>query len=206
VRLRGGGGTLTGKSASLTLYVDNRTSHPVKVLLRLKPGSGQVTFTNDLTVIVPARQLLPVSVPTRSLAGGNVQVEARLFTVAGGQVGAPLTFVLKVRPNWETVGMIVVGSVLGLLFVLGLLRGIRRGGRRGRIHPDNVPDVDDQASKRADAVPDQTPEAVGDRGADPGIGSTDGLSRPDPDSAERSAESPSQSDTTRSPVMPRETR
>lgn len=195
VQLRGGGGTLTGKSASLPLYVDNRTPYPVKVRLQLKPGSGQVAFANDLTVTVPPRQLLlPVQVPTRSLANGNVQVEARLLTDEGGEVGNPLVFTVKVRPSWETVGMIVVGSVLGLLFVLGLLRSVRRGRRRTRVHPDNVPDVDDLASERADAVP-----AGG--GSDPGIGSTGGSSPPEPESVEPSAESGA----TRT-AMPRETR
>jgi hypothetical protein len=188
VRLQGGGTKLfTAKSANIPLTVDNSTPYTVRLLVRLKPSSGQLSFPGDVTVTAPANQRTIVLVPTRAVANGNVKVEAKLLTAAGGQLGSSLTFTVRVRPSWETRGMIVAGVVLGLLLVFGLLRGIRRD--RARVPPDAVPDVDEQASQRADSPVPGVPGVPGGRAS--GLRSTDGSSTPEE---------------TRDPAMPRETR
>jgi Family of unknown function (DUF6049) len=144
----------TARKAPIQVTVENDTNYPVQVIVRLKPQSGQLTFEPHKVFTAPPNQQTTVPINARAIANGNVVVEAVLLSQDGKALGASHTFIVRVRPNWESRGMVVVGGFLGVLFIVGLLRGIRR--RRPRVPPEAVPDVDDQAARRADqAAADQ---------------------------------------------------
>jgi hypothetical protein len=42
-----------------------------------------------------------------------------------------VTVPVRVRADWETRGILVIGAVLAAVLVAGLVRTIRQGGRRG---------------------------------------------------------------------------
>jgi hypothetical protein len=138
----------TARSAPIQMTVDNDTIYPVTVMVRLKPQSGQLTFATTKLFTAPPKQQTPTLIQARAIANGNVVVEGVLLTKTGKALGPSHTFIVRVRPNWESRGMIIAGGFLGLLFIIGLLRGIRR--RRPRVPPEAVPDVDDLATRRAD--------------------------------------------------------
>jgi hypothetical protein len=168
--------TLTARSARIPLYVDNATAYPVRVTVKLVPKSGQLAFVGTVTVDAPPKARSPVYVPARAIANGNVTVEGKLLTTRGQALGQSQEFTVRVRPNWETKGMIVAAVVLGLLLVLGLLRGIRRD--RARVPIDTVPDVDDLATRRAagpagDPDGDRADETAGDPSGEDGDPSPD---------------------------------
>jgi hypothetical protein len=82
--------------------------------------------------------------------------------------------VVRVRREWETRGIIGIGTLLALLLAVGLLRGVRRD--RTRVRPEDVPDVDDLASAtgdRAAARRDAIEEAAREDGPGPAPTATD---------------------------------
>jgi hypothetical protein len=154
----------TARKSPIPVTVINRTDYPIRVVVRFKPETGQLAFDKSQPVKVAANTNTQVFPQARALASGNVVVEAKLMTVAGVALGPGQTFTVKVRPEWEGRGMIVIGSILGLMLVIGLLRGIRRNRTRVRIPIEAVPDVDEQATQRA-GLDGGSPDAGGSGGS-----------------------------------------
>jgi hypothetical protein len=187
--------------ASLPVYVANGTPYPVQVVVTLRPKSGGLVIDRPVEVqLDPNTRRQQVLVPTRALASGDVQIAASVRTPGGQVIGSERDLVIRVRREWETRGIIGVGTLLALLLAVGLLRGVRRD--RTRVRPEDVPDVDDLASAagdRAAARRDAIEEAARDEGGattvpatdsdetDPGDGSApeggSGRAVPSPDSA-----------------------
>ena len=135
--------------AALPVYVANRTPYPVNVVVSLRPRSGSVVVEKPVAVTLePQTRRQQVLVPMRALASGDVQITASLRTPAGQLIGTERAIVVRVRREWETRGIIVVGTLLAILLAVGLLRGVRRD--RTRVRPEDVPDVDDLASAAGD--------------------------------------------------------
>ena len=143
----------TARKSPIPVTVVNTTPYPVTVLVRLRPQTGQLAFDKPIPVTVAANTRTPVLPLARAVASGNVVVEAKLLTVDGVALGPGKTFTVKVRPEWEGWGLIVIGSILGLMLILGLLRGIRRNRTRVRIPIEAVPDVDEIATQKAGLEP-----------------------------------------------------
>jgi hypothetical protein len=147
--LSGGSYFTTARSPQIPLTVNNETDYPVHVIVRLRPQSAQLRILKQIVQDVPAHSRTPVLVPTRSIANGDVVVEGKLLSSTNLALGPSIDFSVRMRPNWESRGMVGAVSVLGLLLVVGLLRSFRRR-RRPRVPLDTVPDVDELATQRAD--------------------------------------------------------
>jgi hypothetical protein len=186
--------------ASLPVYVANGTPYPVHVVVTLRPKSGGLVIERPVDVeLDPNTRRQQVLVPTKALASGDVQIAASVRTPGGQVIGTERELVVRVRREWETRGIIGVGTLLAVLLAVGLMRGVRRD--RTRVRPEDVPDVDDLASAavdRASARRDAIEEAARERdtgGATPAPATegdgTDGSSQdgqsgravPSPDSA-----------------------
>jgi len=139
----------TARKNKIPVTVINGTDYTIKVVVRLKPLSGQLKFDKTETVTVEPHKNTPVQLEAQALANGDVVVEGRLLTTAGVPLGPGTRFTVRVRPDWESKGMIIIGSLLGLLLVIGLLRGLRRNRNRTRIPIEAVPDIDELATLRA---------------------------------------------------------
>lgn len=144
------------RETKIPVTVTNDTDYEVTVKVRLRPQSGQLTFDKTQDVTVKAHSSLPVLMEAKARASGNVVVEGKLLTVAGAALGPGKSFTIKVQPNWESWGMIVIGSIVGLLLVIGLLRSLRRNRNRPRVPIEEVPDVDETATRRAAAENEST--------------------------------------------------
>jgi hypothetical protein len=139
----------TARKNRIPVTVINGTDYTIKVVVRLKPLSGQLKFDKTETVTVEPHKNIPVQMEAQALANGDVVVEGRLLTTTGLALGPGTRFTVRVRPDWESKGMIIIGSLLGLLLVIGLLRGLRRNRTRTRIPIEAVPDIDELATLRA---------------------------------------------------------
>jgi hypothetical protein len=140
----------TARKTKFPIIVVNETDYAVKVSVRLKPQTGQLSFASADAIRVEPQGSATVLLEAQAVSSGDVVVEGKLLSTGGSAVGPGVTFTIHVRPNWESWGMIVIGSLLGFLLVIGLLRGLRRNRSRARVPIEAVPDVDEQATRRAD--------------------------------------------------------
>jgi putative peptidoglycan lipid II flippase len=133
---------LLAKEGSLPITVRNTLLYAVHVRLVLIPRTGQLDIPEAYTVFLQAGTSQQVPVKVRAVANGDVSVVPSFRTPDGKtQLYQAPDIQVRVRPDWEGRGVVVVALLLGLLLAVGLFRGARRG--RPRIPPEAVPDPDD---------------------------------------------------------------
>ena len=157
VRLGTSNYLFTARENRIPVTVLNKTNYRIHVIVRLKPRSGQLTFGGNEAVTVEPGKSSQVRVEAHAVASGNVVVEGKLLSSTGVALGPAVNFTVRVRPDWERWGMIVIGSLLGFLLVIGLLRGLRRNRTRNRVPIEAVPDVDELATQRAAEANEEKP-------------------------------------------------
>ncbi|RLP68619.1 hypothetical protein D9V30_10135 [Mycetocola reblochoni] len=113
--------------ASLPFTVRNDLAYPVTITLSATPDNPRLTVDPETTTTIAAgaHSSLPLGVKAR-LGNGDVVLSVQLSTESGVAVGEPTEVMLNVRADWEGIGILVLGSLVGLLFVGGLIRTVRR--------------------------------------------------------------------------------
>nr|WP_269327043.1 DUF6049 family protein [Kineosporia mesophila] len=143
----------TARSALIPVTVDNKTDFDLRVSVSFSAGSGQLKIDRQpdpVTILAGHRQSFRVE--ATAIATGNVLVQTKLLTGEGTKqrvLGSPQTFEVKVRPKWESWGMIGMAVLLGLLLLVGLLRSFRRNKTRPKVPLSTIPDIDDEATRAA---------------------------------------------------------
>lgn len=150
VVVEGGPYNLLTASGELPIRVRSRLPYPLTLRVRLQPRSGQLVADRAAPVELGPLGSRVVLVPARTVANGNVTVDATVRTPEGAVLGEPTRVEVRVRRNWESRGILAVGGLLALLLLTGLFRSVRRG--RVRVPAGSVPDVDEQAIGRARAT------------------------------------------------------
>jgi hypothetical protein len=158
VRLEAGPYFFTARKQNIPVSVVNSTKYDIKVVVQLTPLTGHLTISKPEPIEVGPNKTAPVLLEAKARVGGDGMVEGKLLNVDGVELGPGKNFTVRVRPNWESRGMIVVGSILGFLLVIGLLRGLRRNRTRTRVPIEAVPDVDELATRRAAEAENGDPE------------------------------------------------
>lgn len=121
---------LINSSGDLPVTVRNELDQPITAELRLVVSDPALQAPETVPVEVAADSEQPVSVPVQAVGSADVTIRAELVGPDGERVGLPAVFEVRVRADWENVGTAVVAGVIGVTFVLGLVRSIRRGRRR----------------------------------------------------------------------------
>jgi len=150
------------RTGNLPVTVENRLGVPVDVVVALRPRSGRLVVERPVTVTVPALGRTAALVPVRAIADGDVKIEVSLLTPDRVRIAESTPLTVRVRSDWESRGIAVVGGALVLLLLVGLVRGVRRG-RRPSVPLDSVPDPDDVGRV---LVPDDPAVEDGRRGPD----------------------------------------
>jgi hypothetical protein len=145
----------TAQKNRIPVSVINDSPYEIRVVVYLKPLSVQLTIGDPKEkakpITVGPGKTASIYLEAQAVSGGDVRVEGRLLGNTGVALGQVEQFTVRVRPNWESRAMIVVGSILGFLLVIGLLRSLRRNRTRARVPIEAVPDLDEAATQRAEA-------------------------------------------------------
>ena len=138
---RGGAVNLWAPSAELPVWVTNALPYSVRITLTLRPQSGRLVAGKPRVLVLDPDSTQRVRISVRGVASGNVNAEARLTTANGVLLSRPTIILVRVHPNWESLGLSVATCVVVLLFVTGLVRTVRRGRTRPRTQ--GAPDLDE---------------------------------------------------------------
>ena len=95
----------------------------------LEEPSVEVTIEPDSTS--------SASVPVQSITNGEVTVRAELHSAAGVAVGAPRFLKVILQAGWETVGTVIAGALVLLVFGGGLVRSTLRRRREQTADADD---------------------------------------------------------------------
>ena len=121
--------TLTGRTGTLQLAVQNDLDQPVTVGVRLDPTSAVRLTSQDTELqVVPARTTQPVSVRVEARTSGRFTARAGLVDASGRPFGS--TVELQIRSTrYGRVALGVTGAAAAVLFVAAGIRITRRALR-----------------------------------------------------------------------------
>jgi hypothetical protein len=142
VAWRGEGGlwsdavTAAQEQAGTTLslvYVRNELPWPVAVRIEASTSNAVLDIDEAAieTTAIDARSQGRVLIPVKARVGnGETTLGLQLTSADGVRIGEPSSMVTSVRADWETVGTLILGIALVVVFGAGIVRNILRR-RRG---------------------------------------------------------------------------
>ncbi|WP_309127143.1 DUF6049 family protein [Microbacterium sp.] len=121
-------------AAPLPVWVRNDLPWPVTVTLSSTPSDPRLDIQPLTEVTALAASSTRVNVPIEArVASGDVRVAFRLIGPNDAPIGEPAVADVTLRADWESIGLVILGGVIVVLFVLGLARTIVR--KRGAAAP-----------------------------------------------------------------------
>lgn len=118
--------------SQLPITVQNDLDLPAVVRIQTRAlTAGLAIEQGSIEVTVEPQSQRNVPVPVQSVANGEVTVIVSLSSAAGVPLGDPVAVRVNVQAGWETAGTIIAGSIVLLVFLIGLVRTVlrRRGAR-----------------------------------------------------------------------------
>lgn len=151
--------TLSGRSATIPVTVQNNLLQPVELRLVLRSQQGNRLAVSDPQVVtVQGGHSQSVKFGTTANANGRAWVTAQLYTADNQTYGPKMTFKVNVTEITSTVILVIAGGVLLLV-----LAGIRIYLQRKRAAAGSDEDAAGNGEK-------QDGEAAGDERTEPGEG------------------------------------
>ncbi|MFD4315673.1 DUF6049 family protein [Streptomyces sp. NPDC058548] len=156
--------TLSGRSATIPVTVQNKLLQDVHLVLRLTSGSKNRLNLNgerykELPVRISGGHSQSVKFSASANVNGQVPMTAQLYTEDGTPYGQPMTFTVKVSEITATVMLVIAGGVLLLV-----LAGVRMYSQRKRVAARKA----EAEAAETDTTPEET-EPQPESGADPGV-------------------------------------
>lgn len=152
--------TLLGSSAPLQFSVRNELAWPVNVILFADPNDPRLIVEGVTEVRAGALQTTRVDVPVEARVGsGEASIDLSLRSPSMVPIGDDVVVDVTVRAEWETVGTILMGTLVGVLVLLGVVRTVRRIRRGPSV--DKAADAGDADGSDADDAADREDDADG---------------------------------------------
>lgn len=123
--------TLAASSSSLGFTIRNDLPWPVSLVLETTPNDPRVIVQSSTPIKVGASQNTRAEVPIQARVGSgesSLTVELRSPTMIA--IGDPVSVDVAVRAEWESIGIVVLGTLVALMIVLGVFRTVVRRRRR----------------------------------------------------------------------------
>ncbi|MES4902321.1 MULTISPECIES: DUF6049 family protein [unclassified Streptomyces] len=155
--------TLSGRSATIPVTVQNNLLQPVELRLVLRSQQGNRLAVSDPQVVtVQGGHSQSVKFGTTANANGRAWVTAQLYTVDGQAYGPEMSFKVNVTEITSTVILVIAGGVL-LLVLAGIRIYLQRKRSAARSDEDAAGNGEKQDGE-------QDGEAAEDEGTEPGEG------------------------------------
>ncbi|MBO3661918.1 DUF6049 family protein [Microbacterium stercoris] len=137
---------LLSAGVNLPVWVRNDLPWPATLTLRASPSDPRLVVADTTSVVAQPASRTQVQVPVQARVGsGDVDIALTLISRDGHRIGPSQTVDVSVRAEWETIGVIVLGVLIGGLLVAGVIRTVRR--RRKTKDPDAAARADDDVTE-----------------------------------------------------------
>lgn len=118
---------LISSSVDVPAWLRNDLPYPVTVQLDARPSDPRLEVDGMMTIEGAAATTTRIKIPvTARIASGEVDLIMDLTSPTGVHIGTTQVAQLTVRAEWETIGLIVFGSLAVLLIGAGVVRTVFR--------------------------------------------------------------------------------
>lgn len=118
---------LISPKVNVPVWVRNELPYPVRVRLNVSSSDSRIDVPATTDVEAQPSSTTPVRLPLEShVANTELTLSMTLTSPTGVAIGPKQTARLTIRAEWETIGLIVFGSLGVLLIGAGIVRTIRR--------------------------------------------------------------------------------
>ncbi|WP_238707009.1 DUF6049 family protein [Microbacterium lushaniae] len=122
---------LISYDANFGPWVRNDLPYEANLVLMAQPNDPRLVVTDRTEVVAAAAQNTRVTIPVQARIGnGRVTLTMQLYSPTGVPIGAVQSAEVEVRAEWETIGLVILVSLMVLFVGLGIFRTVRR--RRAR--------------------------------------------------------------------------
>ncbi|NYF18073.1 hypothetical protein HDC37_002929 [Microbacterium sp. AK009] len=122
---------LISADSALRPWVRNDLPWPVNLELRAAPDDVRLDVQEVTAFTVPAGSNARVEIPVQArLGNGEVRVDLQLRSPTLEPIGQTQSVEVVVSAEWESIGLIVLATLVGLFLLIGVIRTIRRLRRR----------------------------------------------------------------------------
>lgn len=125
---------LLAEESAVPVVVTNDLPVTLTARIVVDPQEQSLRAPEEPEVTLGPGETTTVRVPVVAIANGTTPVDVSLYTPDGLSLGQAETFDMRVRAEWESVGIGIVAAVFGVLLVIGIVRAARRGRRRADGH------------------------------------------------------------------------
>ena len=170
VRIVGTGqDTLTGKSGSVPVSINNKLNQKVIVELRVRAPSGRITI--DLPpkpVVILPHQQGTVAVRVHAATAGSTVLKLQLFAPNGHPLPGTQAQLTVDATHFGSTATVIIAVAIGVFVITAAARAVRRRNQAGVTagdRPDAVPGEDTNGADPAES-PDRTDTVVSERAHD----------------------------------------
>lgn len=118
---------VTGESTTIPITVHNNSNRPAEFSLSLRPQTAQMRAEKSSAQKIGPGEHTRFSVPVEGIANADVTSRVDLVAADGTIIPTDEEILVRVRADWENIGIAVGGGALAIVFVVGLYFSVRRG-------------------------------------------------------------------------------
>jgi hypothetical protein len=145
---------LISAKVDVPVWVRNDLPYPVHVTLHVTASDQRIEVPATTAVDAQPSSTTRVKVPVVArVANAEVDLSMRLTSPTGIAIGSSQTAQLTIRAEWETIGLIVFGSIAVLLIGAGVYRTVRRRKAAAAKHAADGIDEDVASADPTDEEP-----------------------------------------------------
>jgi hypothetical protein len=118
---------IVSRESKVPVSVQNNYDRQVKIRVHASSPDPAVTVQKFVSLTIPANSRKDALIPVSILSGGEYKLNVWVTTFNDIRVGENVSLNLTVNPDIEIFIIIVFGSLIAVLLVLGVVRMKRRG-------------------------------------------------------------------------------
>jgi hypothetical protein len=124
---------LVSSESKVPVRIQNSFDSEIRVHVHMLPSNPRVTVPNAVEVVVPANSGINAQVPVKAIGNGKVFLIVWLTTFSGLRLTENSHLQMNVNAGIETAMLIVFGSLVVGLGVIGVLRTRRKLRRKAQL-------------------------------------------------------------------------
>lgn len=124
--IKGSNINLVSQASRVPVLIQNNYDTDVRVLVHVTTSNLRVRLPETTSVTVAANSTVNAVIPVQAVANGDVELNVWLTSFSGVRLGGDTVITMHVLGDAEAIGLIVMGSLVLLLLVVGSIRMIRR--------------------------------------------------------------------------------